>query len=196
MVRKLKQFATFGGVQYNRHGSSYPTKEDVVRKAKKLKGKGFRVVRDKNSEGHFLWTQKTTWPPSKKVPAKKPKAKPKAKPKPKYEQPWVSKFEPYLSEGKKPKAKPVDIIKKNQEKVDREVLKAMSSGRGIGMKTIRGKLDYNETTILKSINRLKIKGKIIQEKKYKPHPSGKGLSRSYDWKFKIKPKEMLPLPHY
>ena len=73
MVRKLKEFSIFSGRVYKRHGSRYNTKADVVKKAKDLRKKGFRVIRDKGGEGHFLWTYKASWT------ASKSKSKPRVK---------------------------------------------------------------------------------------------------------------------
>lgn len=83
MAKKLKQIATFSGKKYKRGTISYKTKAEAIKKAKKLKEKGAKVVRDKNSKGHFLWINegsvkskaKSTKKPSVKKSVKKARVK-------------------------------------------------------------------------------------------------------------------------
>jgi len=55
--KKLKQFRVINGKKYTRDNISgyFNNKEDAIKRANELKGKGLNVIRGKNSYGHFLW---------------------------------------------------------------------------------------------------------------------------------------------
>ena len=90
-----------------------------------------------------------------------------------------------------------EIAKKNFKKNEElQIIQALSNNRAIQRKTLYNKVNLNEAQFGRTLHRLIQKEEVEAIKKYKPHPSGRGLSREYKMTYRLgwklrKPKTVV-----
>lgn len=99
---------------------------------------------------------------------------------------WIWQKEKKLKSKPKSKAKPKEVrIPWLNDRVKRDILNAMKSGKELTFRTINNRTEHKDYNIRRALKELEADGKIFSSKKYKPDPSGRGLSREYKWVWRI-----------